>query len=116
MPAINRYILIELMKVFVLALLAMTAVLLLSDVTKELQNQGLGIVQVHDGAAVPAPLCHSDGHAGSAAICRLHGLRTHGGHERDRGGQVDGHLAHEAGLADRLVGGRSDEPDLRVPG
>ena len=46
MPAINRYILIELMKVFTLALLALTAVLLLSDVTKELQNQGLGFVQI----------------------------------------------------------------------
>ena len=46
MPAINRYILIELMKVFVLALLAMTTILLLSDVTKELQNQGLGVVQI----------------------------------------------------------------------
>ena len=46
MPAINRYILAELLKVFLVALLALTALLLFSDVTREMRNKGLGFAQI----------------------------------------------------------------------
>ena len=46
MSAINRYILFELIKVTMIALFGMTAVLIFSDVVKELQNRGLGVFQI----------------------------------------------------------------------
>src|SRR5437868_14050539 len=46
MPAVTRYILSDLLKIFLVSLFAMTALLLFSDVVKDLQKEGLAMVQI----------------------------------------------------------------------
>jgi lipopolysaccharide export system permease protein len=46
MSAINRYIVVEFLKVFLIALIALAGVLTFTDVVKELQNEGLGFMQI----------------------------------------------------------------------
>ncbi|HEX3656291.1 MAG TPA: LptF/LptG family permease [Pirellulales bacterium] len=75
MSVINRLILFELIKVTLIALFGMTAVLIFSDVVKQLQNQGLGMFQIVQALPFLLPYALRTSLQGALlfAVCSVYG-------------------------------------------
>jgi lipopolysaccharide export system permease protein len=75
MSVINRHILLELFKVFVIALVALTGMLMFSDVLKELQKEGLGFTQIAIALPYLTPYAARTSIQGALlfAVCSVYG-------------------------------------------
>ena len=78
MPIITRYVLAELMKVFLVALAGMTLFILMFGLVSEAYQEGLGLKQIFHADSLRAARCTSIFCAGDDFIRRVQCVRAAG--------------------------------------